>query len=234
MGVAVLKARLIESREIAPEVKHFVFDVPEVEQLPYLPGQFVSFSHEFGEKKVTRAYSTASAPEENRFELCLNRVQDGIFSPWLFTLEPGNTVDMKGPLGYFTWRYPASDSILVATGTGIAPFRGMLASYLEGGGDREVTLVYGVRYEGSLLYREEFEEMERRYSNFRFWPTLSRPDASWSGRTGHVQQHVIEALDERRDMDVYICGLKAMVDDVRARLKELGLDRRHIIFEKYD
>jgi NAD(P)H-flavin reductase len=234
MGVAVLQARLIESHLIAPEVKHFTFDVPEVEQLPYLPGQFVSFSRDFDGKRVTRAYSTASASNANRFELCLNRVQDGIFSPWLFTLEPGSTVDMKGPLGYFTWKHPVRDSILVATGTGIAPFRGMLAAYLGGGGDQAITLVYGVRYEESLLYRREFEELERMHENFRFLPTLSRPDEGWTGLRGHVQTHVLGVLGNRLDMDVYICGLKLMVDDVRARLKEIGLDRKQIVSEKYD
>jgi len=234
MGVAVLKARLVESHEIAPEVRHFTFDVPEVEQLPYLPGQFVSFTQDLDDKKVTRAYSTASAPSGNRFELCLNRVQGGLFSPFLFDLKPGDTVDMKGPLGFFTWRYPVSDSILVATGTGIAPFRAMLRHYLAAGGDREITLVFGVRYEESLLYRDEFEELQGRHRNFNFLPTLTRPSDSWRGRTGRVQAHTLEVLGDRRDIDVYICGLKAMVDDMRARLKELGLDRRHIIFEKYD
>lgn len=234
MGVAVLNARLIESHEIAPGIKHFTFDVPEVEQLPFLPGQFVSFSRDFGDMRVTRAYSTASPPDANRFELCLNRVQDGHFSPFLFEMQPGETVEMKGPLGYFTWKYPASDSILVATGTGVAPFRSMLRAYLEAGGDQEVTLVFGVRYEASLLYRDEFEDMERRFANFHFAPTLSRPDASWSGLTGHVQEHVRHVLNSRTDMDVYICGLKAMVDEMRAQLKEAGLDRKRIIYEKYD
>jgi NAD(P)H-flavin reductase len=234
MGVAILQARLIESRDIAPEVKHFTFDVPDVEQLPYLAGQFVSFSRDFDGKRVTRAYSTASAAAGNRFELCLNRVQDGIFSPHLFEMKPGDTVDMKGPLGFFTWRHPASDSILVATGTGIAPFRGMLHQYLAAGGDREITLIFGVRYERSLLYREEFEEAARKHPNFRFLPTVSRPGEGWEGRTGHVQQHVLEILGDRRDVDVYICGMKLMVDDMRQRLKDIGVDRKKIIFEKYD
>jgi ferredoxin-NADP reductase len=234
MGVAVLKARLIETREIAPEVKHFIFDVPEVEQLPYLPGQFVSFSKQIGEKKITRAYSTASPPSANRFELCLNRVQDGVFSPYLFAMEPGETLDMKGPLGYFTWRNPVNDSLLVATGTGIAPFRGMLQAYLEAGGESRITLVYGVRFAESLLYRAEFEQMEDDYPNFSFLPTVTRPEEAWRGRTGRVQRHALDLLGERRDVDVYICGLKAMVDDLRTQLKELGFDRRHIIAEKYD
>jgi len=234
MGVAILQARLVESRELAPEIRHFVFDVPEVEQLPYVAGQFVSFSGGFNEKKITRAYSTASAPCANRFELCLNRVQDGFFSPYLFDLTPGARVDMKGPLGHFVLKNPPNDSIFVATGTGIAPFRSMLHAHLESNPERQFTLIFGVRFERSLLYRAEFENLARRFPNFHFLPTLSRPDENWKGLTGHVQQHVLDTLGERRDMDVYICGMKAMVDDVRLRLKELGLDRKQIIFEKYD
>lgn len=208
--------------------------MPEVEALPYAPGQFVSFTGTFDGREITRAYSTASPPRGNRFELCLNRVQDGFFSPRLFAMESGDTVEMAGPLGYFTWREPVRNSILVGTGTGIAPFRGMLQWYLEKGGEREITLIFGVRFEESLLYREEFEAMAARYSNFRFWPTVSRPEKSWLGRTGHVQTHAFAAVGERHDVDVYLCGMKAMVDDLRRQLKASGFDRRQIIFEKYD
>ena len=72
------------------------------------------------------------------------------------------------------------------------------------------------------------------HDEFAFWPVLSRPQSEWQGRTGHVQEHVMEALGQRRDVDVYICGLKAMVDDLRMRLKGVGLDRKRLIYEKYD
>ena len=95
-------------------------------------------------------------------------------------------------------------------------------------------MLFGVRHEQSIYYRDDFETLRKQHPNFRFWPTLSRADESWSGRTGHVQVHLLEAIGERRDLDVYICGLKAMVDDVRAILKAMGFDRKQIIFEKYD
>ena len=47
--------------------------------------------------------------------MCLNRVQDGFLSPYLFAMESGDTIDMTGPLGYFVWRQPVRGSILVAT-----------------------------------------------------------------------------------------------------------------------
>jgi CDP-4-dehydro-6-deoxyglucose reductase len=70
--------------------------------------------------------------------------------------------------------------------------------------------------------------------NFIYQPTLTRPPDGWSGLIGRVQRHTLDTLGDRRDVDVYICGLREMVDDVRAQLKALGLDRKRIIYEKYD
>jgi ferredoxin-NADP reductase len=229
-----MKAKLLESHEIAPEVRHFVFEVPEVEQLMFKPGQFVSFTESLGGKKITRAYSIASLPCGNRFELCLNLVHQGLFSPHLFAMRTGDSVEMTPPLGFFTIRNPAKDAVCVATGTGIAPFRPMVSDYLTHPEAKQLTLIFGVRYERSIYYRNNFEFLAGRHPNFRFWPTLSRPEGSWRGRTGHVQIHLLEAIGDRRDLDVYVCGLKAMVDDVRAILKGLGFDRKQVIFEKYD
>ena len=215
-------------------MRHFVFEVPEVRQFYFVPGQFVSFNHVVGDKKITRAYSIASAPGGNRFEVCLNLVQDGLFSPYLFSLEAGAPVDVSAPLGYFVLRDPGRECVFVATGTGITPFRSILQAYLGQGDPHPITLIFGVRYEQTILYREEFEALARQHPNFQFWPTLSRPGDSWTGRTGHVQGHLLEAVGDRRDVDVYVCGLKLMVDDVRAKLKALGFDRKQIIYEKYD
>ena len=230
----VMKARLIESREMAPEVRHFVFEVPEIQQFNFVPGQFVSFHAMLNGQEITRAYSVASTPAGNRFELCLNLVQGGHFSPHLFAMQPGESVDMTGPFGTFVFREPVRNCVLVATGTGIAPFRAMLRSRLFADAKNQYTLLFGVRYERNLLYREEFESLARQCANLRFWPTLTRPEAGWAGRTGRVQAHLMEALGNRRDLYIYLCGLKEMVDDVRARLRSMGFDRKQIVYEKYD
>ncbi len=229
-----MTARMVDSREIAPDVRHFVFEVPGMEALHYEPGQFLSLNTQIGGNPITRAYSVASPASGNRFELCLNRVREGKFSPHLFDMKPGDAVDVAGPYGTFVLRRPVKDTILVATGTGIAPFRAMLHGQLAEFEAAQCTLIFGVRYEAGLLYREEFERMEKDCPTFRFWPTLSRPDERWKGRSGHVQNHLDEALNGRRDLTVYVCGLKAMVDDVRRMLKEKGFDRKQIVYEKYD
>jgi ferredoxin-NADP reductase len=229
-----MRARLVESCEIGPDVRHFLFDVPEVDQLEFIPGQFVSFSEAVFGREVTRAYSVCSAPGGNRFELCLNRVREGLFSPWLFEMAPGRTVEMSGPLGFFVPRQPFRDSVLIATGTGIAPFRAFLrwAPVVESG--KRITLLFGARYPRGLVYSGEFETLAKERPEFRFLPTVTRPDADYRGRIGWVQQHLDDALDGRLDVDVYICGLREMVDSVRAILKEKGFERSQIHYERYD
>jgi CDP-4-dehydro-6-deoxyglucose reductase len=229
-----VQAKLIEWVEIAPGVRHFVFEAPQLDRIEFAPGQFVSLTDSVGSKAITRAYSIASPPGKgNQFELCLNRVDDGAFSPHLFDLSPGDVVNMQPPLGTFTMRQPLRDSLLVATGTGIAPFRSMLKSEVKLD-SRAFTLLFGVRHESHLLYREEFEAMAGRFPQFRFWPTLTQPGPNWAGRTGRVQSHLSEAIDGRKDIDIYLCGLQPMVDDVRQILKGMGFDRKQIRYEKYD
>jgi NAD(P)H-flavin reductase len=225
---------VLEFHDIAPEVRHFVFEVPEVKQLHFKPGQFVSFTETLRGKKITRPYSIVCLPDGNRFELCLNLVDGGVFTPHLFALQPGDSIETSAPLGFFVIRDPAKEAVFIGAGTGIAPFRAMAPGYLSHPDARRLTLLFGVRHEQTIYYRDDFEALAAKYSDFRFWPTLSRAESSWTGRTGHVQAHLLEAIGDRRDLDVYICGLKAMVDDLRAILKGLGFDRKQIIFEKYD
>jgi ferredoxin-NADP reductase len=229
-----MKARLLESRPIGPEIRHFVFEVPDIGDLRFVPGQFVSFTASVTGRPITRAYSLASAPAGNRFELCLNRVREGLFSPYLFDLEPGAEIEMRDPLGYFIPREPFRDAVFVATGTGIAPFRGFLQHPNVLHSPATVTLLFGARYEEGLVYRDEFDRLLESRPGFSFMPTLTRPGTYWTGRAGRVQQHLDEALAGRVDLDVYICGLKAMVDEVRLMLKERGFDRKQVFYEKYD
>lgn len=228
-----MKARLIQWREIAPNTRHFEFESPDW-RAAFVPGQFLSVTAAIGGNEITRAYSIASPPDGNRFAFCANLVQEGHLSPFLFALRAGDEIDCKGPYGAFILRRPVSDSIFVATGTGIAPFRSILLSKLEEHADRHFTLIFGVRHEHSLLYDEEWRSLASELSNFDYRPTLTRPPEHWTGRTGRVQSHTLEALGARRDMDVYICGLREMVDDMRQQLKASGLDRKRIIYEKYD
>ena len=228
---------------------HLEFAIDELDQFLFEPGQFVSCTAEYAGKQQTRAYSLASAADGNSFALLVNRVAEGFFSNLLCDLQVGETIACDGPLGTFTLHAPRTDSMLIATGTGVAPMRGF-AQWLfpEAGPDRsegrQIWLFYGTRYASDVYYREYFEQLAARHANFHYLATLSRPEPGWAGPRGYVQEHVARLLaqgeavvegDERSfSRHAYICGLNEMVAAMREQLKGLGWHRRQIVFERYD
>ncbi len=236
----LLSARLTRSVELSEQTKHLEFTVEGVDEFSFVPGQFVSIPQPRPDGKVhTRAYSIANAPRSvPSFDLCLNRVEEGFLSNWLCDLEEGAVVQFHGPHGMFTLRQPHQDSVFIATGTGIAPVRGILQwlfAQPDRHGDREFWLLYGTRHETGLYYRDEFLAIEEAHPNFHYRLTLSRGGADWQGLRGYVQDHLREIVGGRRDIHAYICGLHQMVDANRKLLKEeLGWDRKQIVFERYD
>ncbi len=242
-------ARLIRSNPLSEFTKHLEFEVEGVPRFGFVPGQWLSVKASTPDgEEITRAYSMASPPAANgHFAFCLNRVQDGFMSNYLCDLKEGAEILFQGPFGDFILRPPLRDTVFIATGTGIAPFRSMLQALFESAigssGDRVIGssdvipsfwLLLGARYEQDLYYREEFEQLAATHSNFHFLPTLSRGTPVWKGLRGYVQEHVREIVRDRTDMQAYICGLDKMVTANRELLKSLGWDRKLIRYEKYD
>jgi ferredoxin-NADP reductase len=234
----ILTAHLRKTVPLSDGTNHLEFEVEEMPRFDFAAGQFVSMKSDRDGREITRAYSIASSPKHNNiFDVCLNRVQFGFFSNYLCDLENGARVKFNGPHGAFVLKNPVRDSIFIGTGTGIAPLRGMIQWLFEEESrslGREFWLVFGVRYRADLYYHDEFLQLEREHSNFHYLPTLSRDNPGWTGARGYVQEHVRKIAQGRTDMDAYICGLKDMVTANRDQLKELGWDRKAVLFERFD
>jgi|SRR5579863_795109 len=232
-------ARLTRSTALSEFTKHLDFEMESVSRFGFVAGQWLSFkTNEPNDEEITRAYSIASPPaDDNLFSLCLNRVQDGFMSNFLCDMKAGDEIACQGPFGDFILRPPMRDTIFVATGTGIAPFRSMLHWLLADETRhqrRQLSLVFGNRTEKDIYYHDEFQRLAAEHPNFHYLPTLSRGDADWSGLRGYVQEHVPAIARDRTDMHAYICGLDKMVKANRDLLKSLGWDRKSILYEKYD
>ncbi len=239
-----LDARVLRSVALSEFTRHIELEVNGVSRFGFVSVQWLSVKANIPEgEEMTRAYSIASPPSENgRFAFCLNRVQDGFMSNYLCNLDQGAKIAFQGPFGDFILRSPLRDTVFIATGTGIAPFRSML-HWLLAQSDlaksdrhqgRQFWLLFGARREQDIYYREEFEQFAAKHANFHFLPTLSRAEAGWNGLRGYVQEHLAGIVGDRSDMHAYICGLDKMIKANRELLKSLGWDRASIRYEKYD
>ena len=232
-------ARLVSSVSLSEQTKHLAFEMTGIPHFGFVAGQWLSFkTNKPDGEEIIRAYSIASPPgDDNRFALCLNRVQDGFMSNFLCDMKAGSEIHCQGPFGDFILRPPLRDTIFIATGTGIAPFRSMLHWLLAEKSrhqDKQLWLIFGSRYENDIYYNEEFQNLAAAHANFHYLPTLSRGGPDWQGLRGYVQEHVAEIVRERTDMHAYICGLDKMIKANRDLLKGLGWDRKSILYEKYD
>jgi ferredoxin-NADP reductase len=239
MAFQTYSARLLCSTPLTEFTKHLEFEIQGVPKFGFVAGQWLSIKHNMPDgEEITRAYSIASPPNENgHFAFCLNRVQDGYMSNYLCDMREGEDIRCQGPFGSFILRPPLRNTLFIATGTGIAPYRSMLHWLLADETrhqDKQFWLLFGNRTEADIYYHSEFLELAKQHPNFHYLPTLSRGDDRWQGLRGYVQDHVPGVVGDSKDMHAYICGLAKMVKANRDLLKSLGWERQSILYERYD
>jgi CDP-4-dehydro-6-deoxyglucose reductase len=241
-GMAMQKTvELVEATALSPGVKAFTFRMLDGAPLEYAAGQWLNFDIPTQAGVVRRAYSIASAPDgehPDRFEIAVTRVEEcGVASIALHDLALGARLEVDGPHGFFTREENARalPALLVATGTGVCPFRAMLQDELRNPNGPPLRLLFGCRSEADILFRSEFDTWAATVPRFSLHVTLSQPSAAWSGLRGYVQRHLPVLIDANAKPHVYVCGLTKMVSEVRRVLKDdLGYDRRWIHSERYD
>lgn len=231
---------------LAPSVRHLVFERADGTPFAYRPGQFLQVHFHYDDGKPTkRSYSVATVGDADgspiqRIEIAVSYVEGGAATALLGGLEHGREIEASGPYGRFCLMDEDANRryLLIATGTGVTPYRAMLPqirALMESRGCRFV-LLYGARNEAELLYGEEFDAFARAHDGFTFHPCFSRgarPDPRPHDRLGYVQSLLPELEPDPEGDIAYLCGNPDMVDAAFAALKEQGLSVRQIRREKY-
>jgi len=240
MAIITRKFSLKWSKKITPRVMHLAFAPVEGVINPFIAGQFITFHITHDGKKYHRSYSIANSPTQlDALEISAAYVAKGLASELFFNMQPETEVEISGPHGLFTLKEEQPKRyILVATGTGVTPYRSMLPSLqkkLEQE-DLKVELILGVRDRTELLFEKEFTEFANNNPNFNFTACYSRhqPESpkpfEMAGRT--LVALAALHLNPNEDI-VYLCGNPSMIDDAFALLVAKGFDRKHVRREKY-
>lgn len=235
------KLSLKESYFITPNVKHLLFQRSDNLPFTFTPGQFINFHFQHNDKECQRSYSIATRDLSSGFlEIAVSEVKDGPGTQFLFSLQPNDTVLASGPFGKFILREDEHIKryLLVATSTGIAPYRSMLTRLSERlkTSPLHLVILLGVKTPEDLLYGEELARFAQEHPQTQFFACYSRKEPEekksfeYSGRV----QTLLPTLhpDPIQDI-VYLCGNPSMVDEAFALLKEQGFDLSNVRREKY-
>ncbi|MBI9069942.1 MAG: oxidoreductase [Salinivirgaceae bacterium] len=188
--------------------------------IDFTPGQHLVVGKK-GESEF-RQYSLYNGEDSNYFEILVKEVDDGALTPKLKKLQVGEELEINGPMGYFTIsenRRKNHPIVMIATGTGIAPFKSMIASHK----DMNYKLIHGVR-----TIDEAYEKV--------FYPKKNYTLCTTRDKNGDFHGRVTDFIKDQKyskDTLFYLCGNSEMIFDAMEILKDKGLNANNMFAEVY-
>jgi ring-1,2-phenylacetyl-CoA epoxidase subunit PaaE len=238
--------RVADIRRETDDTVSLALDVPAsvAADFRFAPGQFLTFRIDGPDgTPINRSYSICSALDDGELRVVVKRLAGGIFGERAHTtMKVGDSLDALAPLGRFTVPIdPAHRKayLLVAAGSGIAPVMSLLRSIIVGEPESRFTLVYGNRGPGSVIFREELNDLKDRYlDRLQIIHIFSREDQTLPLLNGRISADKLrelgkEMLDIPSYDEAFVCGPESMTIEARDALIELGIDAEHVHLELF-
>lgn len=207
------------------------FSLQAERPLSFLPGQYVRL--QVPGSKETRSYSFSSAPNQTELSFLIRDVPDGLMSTFMRSkANTGEFMMFSGPYGSFYLRPTIRPILMLAGGTGLAPFLSMLLWIKDNPTDQPITLAYGVNTSDDLVELGTLAELKSVMPNFNFF-TVMVDRESGHPRLGYVTDHLSPGQLNDGDVDVYVCGPPPMVDGVRKWMAGVGVTPKNFLYEKF-
>ena len=209
--------------------------LPTLQNIGFKPGQWVSLKLPVGAAPpLNRAYSMA-VPNTPSGELTVifDRVPGGVGSNYLYTVKPGDAIQLSGPYGNFTIPQQLDrDLFLVARYTGLVPIRCMLKHLYAQRQTDTIILIAVAPAEDEFLFHEELLTLASTYPKFRYLPLVAT-EGEQQG-VDLVRPMLRPLIEKASKVIPMLCGTKGFVRPLRAYLMEAGYDRKEVKIETYD
>ncbi|MDH0301561.1 MULTISPECIES: benzoate 1,2-dioxygenase electron transfer component BenC [unclassified Pseudomonas] len=223
---AISAVRQLSASTIALSIKG-----EALSRLAFLPGQYVNLRVPGSEQ--SRAYSFSSLQKDGEVSFLIRNVPGGLMSSFLTGLaKAGDSLSLAGPLGSFYLRPIQRPLLLLAGGTGLAPFTAMLERIAEQGSEHPLHLIYGVTNDFDLVELDRLQALAVRIPNFTFSACVANPESQYPHK-GYVTQHIEPRHLNEGDVDVYLCGPPPMVEAVSQYIREQGITPANFYYEKF-
>jgi Na+-transporting NADH:ubiquinone oxidoreductase subunit F len=167
-------------------------------------------------------------------------IPPGLCSSYTFNLNPGDKVTISGPYGEFFIKDTDREMVYVGGGAGMAPLRSHIFHLFHTlKTKRKVSYWYGARSKREMFYTEDFEKIEKEFSNFSYHIALSEPlpEDDWKGDIGFIHQvvyeHYLKDHPNVDELEFYLCGPPLMLSAVQNMLYDLGVEKEQIDFDDF-
>ena len=228
---ASFEAAISDVRQLSESTIALSIKGDSLSSLAFLPGQYVNLKVPGSEQ--SRAYSFSSLPKDGEVSFLIRNVPGGLMSSFLTSLaKTGDSMTLAGPLGSFYLRAIHRPLLLLAGGTGLAPFTAMLEKIAEAGSEHPLHLIYGVTNDFDLVELDRLQAFAARIPNFTFSACVANPDSQYPHK-GYVTQHIEPGHLNQGDVDVYLCGPPPMVEAVSQYIREQGITPANFYYEKF-
>ncbi len=227
----MVPCRIEALNKLTDSIMQVILRTPSHLSFGYIPGQYIDV---IGQNGLRRSYSISNAPNsENYVELHIREVEQGEMSQyWFHHARKNDLLRFHGPHGTFALREnDSTHMIFLATGTGIAPIKAILEQLSQDTdriSSKTIHLYWGARTREDIYWHPPSIPFE-----FHFHPVLSRPALNWEGKTGYIQQSVIDDQLDLTRATVYACGSEQMIDDARTLLRAEGLDSKNFFSDAF-
>ncbi len=231
------RARLSEKQELATKIYRFVFTLEAPQQVNFTAGQYLLLEVKGG----YRQYSISSPPsQKTALETIVDVTPMGIGSKHLLSLNIGDTVSFRAPLGMFFLQTTNKPKLFLATGTGIAPIKAMILTLVEKGFSGPFQLFWGLRNKQDIYFQDLWASLKQKNSNFDYTYCLSREkDRLEKIFPGHIQDALknfrfLNSNFQLHDAEFYLCGRPQTVDALKQfLLEELNISTKQVFHEKF-
>ena len=228
---ASFEAAISDVRQLSASTIALSIKGEALSRLAFLPGQYVNLKVPGSDQ--SRAYSFSSLPRDGEVSFLIRNVPGGLMSRFLTGLaKAGDPMSLAGPLGSFYLRPIQRPLLLLAGGTGLAPFTAMLEKIAEQGSAHPLHLIYGVTNDFDLVELDRLQALAARIANFTFSACVANPDSQYPHK-GYVTQHIEPRHLNDGDVDVYLCGPPPMVEAVSQYLREQAITPANFYYEKF-
>jgi benzoate/toluate 1,2-dioxygenase reductase subunit len=203
----------------------------EGDGLLFLPGQYVHLGIPNSDK--ARAYSFSSTPGSKRAEFLVRNIPGGAMSTYLTAnAQPGDHMPLLGPYGAFYLRSVKRAILMLAGGTGLAPFLSMLGQLVHAPPSHPVHLVYGVTNDADLVKLGHLQTLLSLLPTFTYTTCVAAPESLHPAK-GYVTHHLPLPMLQTGEVDVYLCGPPPMVEAVRTEFRRLNIQPASFHYEKF-